>query len=564
MIILNKFITSRIFSLSLTSVLLLTSCSKPIAEKGNTIRLLYWQAPTILNPHLAWGAKDFEASRISYEPLASFNQDGKLVLFLGAEIPTLENGGLASYGKSVTWKLKRGIKWSDGKPFTAADVVFTYKYISNPAVAATTSGIYKDVQSVEAINDYTVKINFRAPNPAWSLPFIGVPGLILPFHIFEKYNGANAREAPANMKTVGTGAYRVVQFKPGDIVIYEPNPLFRSADKVKFQRVEIKGGGDAASAARAVLQTQSADYAWNLQVEAKVLKQLSETGKGKLNNVFGSFVERIMFNQTDPKKGSSVQFPHPFFSDKRVRQAFSYAVDRETIAKQLFGDIARPVANVLTAPEIYNSPNTTYEFNVKKAATLLDEAGWKDTNGNGIRDKNGVEMNVLFQTSANPVRQKIQEIAKQGLTSIGVKVDLKSIDPNIFFSGDPNNSDTTSRFQADMQLFSDNNNNPDPSIYMKSWTCSEIAQKENNWSKNNISRYCNPEYDKLWQQSTTELNLEKRRQLFIQMNDILIKDAVVLPLVTRARVIATSNNLGGVEFTPWDANTWNIHEWQKK
>lgn len=193
MIILNKFITSRIFSLSLTSVLLLTSCSKPIADSGNIIKLLYWQAPTILNPHLAWGAKDFEASRISYEPLASFNQDGKLVLFLGAEIPTLENGGLAKDGKSVTWKLKRGIKWSDGKPFTAADVVFTYKYISNPAVAATTSGIYKDVQSVEAINDYTVKINFRAPNPAWSLPFIGAEGLILPFHIFEKYNGANAR-----------------------------------------------------------------------------------------------------------------------------------------------------------------------------------------------------------------------------------------------------------------------------------------------------------------------------------------------------------------------------------
>jgi peptide/nickel transport system substrate-binding protein len=563
MIILNKFMTSRIFSLSLTSVLL-TTCSNQQAEKGNTIRLLYWQAPTILNPHLAWGAKDFEASRISYEPLASFNQDGKLVLFLGAEIPTLENGGIAKDGKSVTWKLKRGIKWSDGKPFTAADVIFTYKYISNPAVAATTSGIYKDVQSVEAINDYTVKINFRAPNPAWSLPFIGAEGLILPFHIFEKYNGANAREAPANRLTVGTGAYRVVQFKPGDIVIYEPNPLFRSADKVKFQRVEIKGGGDAATAARAVLQTQSADYAWNLQVEAKVLKQLSETGKGKLNNVFGSFVERIMFNQTDPKKGSSVQFPHPFFSDKRVRQAFSYAIDRETIAKQLFGDIARPVANVLTAPEIYNSPNTKYEFNVKKAAALLDEAGWKDTNGNGIRDKNGVEMNVLFQTSANPVRQKIQEIAKQGLTSIGVKVDLKSIDPSIFFSGDPNNPDTTSRFQADMQLFSDNNNNPDPTISMKSWTCSEIAQKENNWSKNNFSRYCNPEYDKLWQQSTTELNLEKRRQLFIQMNDILIKDAVVLPLVTRSRVIATSNNLGGVEFTPWDANTWNIHDWQKK
>jgi peptide/nickel transport system substrate-binding protein len=570
-----------IFSFLLTSVLL-TGCSGQKADfsnkrstvasssNRNTVRLLYWIAPTILNPHLAWGAKDFEASRISYEPLASFDQNGNFVLLLAAEIPTLENGGLAKDGKSVTWKLKRGIKWSDGKLFTAADVVFTYKYISNPAVGATTSGIYEAVKSVEAIDDYTVKINFRTANPAWSLPFVNQYGGILPKHVFEKYNGANAREAAANLLPVGTGAYRVVQFKPGDIVIYEPNPFFRSANKLKFQRVEIKGGGDAASAARAVLQAQEADFAWNLQLEAPILKQLESQGKGKLNKIFGSFVEQIMLNHADPKKEtadgerSSVQFPHPFFTDKKVRQAFSYAIDRETIAKQLFGDIAHPVANILIAPETYNSPNTTYEFNLKKTAALLDEAGWKDTNGNGIRDKNGVEMNILFQTSANPLRQKIQEIVKQGLTSVGVKVDLKSIESSIFFSGNPNNPDTTSRFQADMQLYAASNENLDPGIFMKSWTCSEIAQKKNNWFRNNLSRYCNPEYDKLWQQSKTELNLVKRRQLFIQMNDILIKDAVVLPLVSRARVIATSNSLVGFEFTPWDTNTWNIQDWQKK
>jgi peptide/nickel transport system substrate-binding protein len=584
MILHSKFIKGQIFNLSLTCIFLLTGCfgSKPNSSSSqqsqitsssngnNTLRLLYWQAPTILNPHLSGGTKDLEGSRVIYEPLASFDKDVKLIPFLAAEIPTIENGGLAKDGKSVTWKLKQGVKWSDGKPFTAADVVFTYNFISNSAVGASTAANYEAVKSIEAINDYTVKIDFKDKNPAWSLPFVGHNGIVLPRHIFEKYSGANAREAPANLLPVGTGAYRVAQFKPGDIIIYEANPFFREANKPAFKRVELKGGGDATSAARAVLQTGDADYAWNLLVEAPILKQLEAAGKGKIEASSGTFVERILINQTDPNKQtkdgerSSLQFPHPFFSDKKVRQAFNYAIDRDTIVKQLYGVAGRPTANHLVLPEIYNSPNTTFEFNLKKAAALLDEAGWKDTNGNGIRDKNGVEMNVLFQTSVNPLRQKIQEIVKQQLTSLGVKVDLKSIDSSIYFANDPANPDTVARFQADIQMFSNGNSNPDPGAYMKNWTCEEIAQKKNNWSKPNSSRYCNPEYDKLWKQSAIELNPEKRRQLFIQMNDLLIKDAIVIPLVARANVNGVSNRLAGVEATPWDTQTWNIKDWKQK
>ena len=581
MILHSKFIKGKIFGLSLTCVFLLTACSgsKPnssttqqasSSNSNNTLRLLYWQAPTILNSHLSGGVKDLEASRVTYEPLASFDKDVKLIPFLAAEIPTIENGGLAKDGKSVTWKLKQGVKWSDGTPFTAADVVFTYKFISNPTVGASTAANYEAVKNVEAINDYTVKINFKDKNPAWSLPFVGQNGVILPRHIFEKYDGANAREAPANLLPVGTGAYRVVQFKPGDIIIYETNPFFREANEPAFKRVELKGGGDATSAARAVLQTGDADYAWNLLVEAPILKQLEAAGKGKIDANAGAFVERIVINQTDPNKQtkdgerSSLQFPHPFFSDKKVRQAFNYAVDRDTIVEQLYGVAGRPTANILVLPDTYNSPNTTYEFNLKKAAALLDEAGWKDTNGNGIRDKNGVEMNVLFQTSVNPLRQKIQEIVKQQLTSLGVKVDLKNIDSSIYFANDPANPDTVARFQADIQMFSTGNSNPDPDAYMKNWTCEEIPQKKNNWSKPNSSRYCNPEYDKLWKQSATELNPEKRHQLFIQMNDLLIKDVIVIPLVARATVNGISNRLTGVEATPWDTQTWNIKDWKQK
>jgi peptide/nickel transport system substrate-binding protein len=563
-----------ILFVSFISTIIFSGCN-PSRQTPSTstnkdvLKLLYWQAPTILNPHLSNGSKDIEASRVTLEPLASFDSNENLIPFLAAEVPTLENGSIAKDGKSVTWKLKQGIKWSDDTPFTAADVEFTYQYISNPKVGSVSAGNYKLVESVQAIDDYTVKVNFKKPNAAWFIPFVGPEGLILPKHIFEQYNGSNSREAPANLKAIGTGPYRVVEFKPGDIVVYEANPYFRQAQDLGFKRVELKGGGDATSAARAVLQTGDADYGNNLQVEAQVLKELESGGKGKILSSLAPWLEHILFNLTDPNKAtpdgerSSIRFPHPFFSDAKVRQAFSLAIDRDTIVKQLYGLTGKTTANILVGPSQYYSPNTTYKFNPNKAASLLDEAGWKDTNGNGIRDKNGIEMQVVFQTSVNPLRQKVQIAAKQTLQSIGVGVELKSIDPSVFFSSDPASNDTVEHFYADLQMFTREINNPDPSDYMKVYTCEEIPQKANNWTGTNDARYCNPDYDALWKKVTTELDPEKRKQLFIEMNDLLVNDMVAIPVVHRARVVGTSNSLKGVDLTPWDMGTWKIMDWKR-
>ena len=563
-----------LLSLCLGTSLILSSCNSQnktttnTPRNSDTLKLLYWQAPTILNPHLSTGLKDTEASRITLEPLASYDKNGELIPFLAAEIPTLDNGGIAADGQSITWKLKQDVKWSDGTPFTANDVVFTYKFLSNPKVGATSSGDYEIIETVEAIDDHTVKIIFKGVNPGWNRFFIGSSGLILPRHIYEEYNGENARQAPSNLLPIGTGPYKVVEFKPGDVVIYEPNSYFRNAQELGFKRIELKGGGDATSAARAVLQTGDVDYAFNLQVEAPVLQQLETGGQGKIVSILGTLSERILLNFSDPNKAtadgerSNINNPHPFLSDKTVREAFSLAIDRDTISNQLYGITGKPTANFLILPEEYQSPNTTYEFNLEKANQLLDEAGWQDSNNNGTRDKNGVEMKVVFQTSVNPLRQKTQEIVKQGLESIGVGVELKSIDPSIFFSSDPANNDTIEHFYADLQMFTTGNSSPDPSTYMKTYTCDEIPQKANNWSGDNYSRYCNPEYDQLWEAATKELDPKKRQEMFIQMNDILVNDFVVIPLVHRADVTAISNRLQGFELTPWDRNTWNIKDWK--
>ena len=179
---------------------------------GDVLRLLFWQAPTVVNPHLSIGSKDLTASRIVYEPLASFDADGRLVAFLAAEIPSLENGGVARDGRSVTWKLKEGIKWADGKLFSADDVLFTFEYASNPEVGTTSSATYEIVERVEVVDDHTVTVHFKDVNPAWALAFVGVNGMIIPRHLFEPYNNANALDAPANLEAVvGAGRGGVVQ-----------------------------------------------------------------------------------------------------------------------------------------------------------------------------------------------------------------------------------------------------------------------------------------------------------------------------------------------------------------
>ena len=542
---------------------------------------MFWQAPSTLNPHLATADKDWAAARVTYEPLASFDKNGNLVPFLAAEIPSLQNGDVAKDGKSVTWKLKRDVKWSDGEPFTADDVQFTYEYVANPQVGATTAGAYTAVAGVDVLDPYTVRVNFRDVNPAWSLPFVGIPGMILPRHVFAPYSGANAASAPANLAPVGTGPYRVVLFEPQEVlflgdslvqtnkIVYEPNPFYRDPNKPYFSQIELMGGGTTDEAARSVLQFGDVDYANDLQIDATLQAQLESYGKGTVVSEFGAFVERLELNFTDPDQvapngeRASTLYPNPFFSDKRVRQAFAYAIDRQTIAG-LYGPTGRATTNILVSPSEYESPNTAgeYRYNLQKAADLLDQAGWIK-GADGIRVKDGVRLSVVYQTSTNSVRQQTQQVIAQALQSIGVDVRLTFYDASTFFNSDPANTHNIHHFYADIQEYANGNQSPYPGPYMASWTCGEIAQKLNSWTGANAERWCDPAYGVLYQQSMHEIDPASSRRLFISMNDMLVSEVVVIPLVRQADISGVSNSLVGVDPTPWDAGLWNIQDWRR-
>ena len=535
---------------------------------GGKLRLLWWQAPTILNVHLASGTKDYDASRVVYEPLAAFDPDANFVPILAAEIPTQANGGLSADGTSVTWRLKKGVHWHDGKSFTADDVVFTWEYAADPATGAVTHGTYKDIKQVEKIDEHTVKVVFSEPTPYWYDAFFGGRGQILPKHLFEPYKGQNSRNAPYNHKPVGTGPYKIVEFKPGDVVQYTINTDYHVPNRPFFDSVEMKGGGDATSAARAVLQTGEFDYAWNMQVEKNILEQLARGGKGRVEVYPGSNIEHIQVNQTDPwtevdGERSSLKVPHPFQTEPLIRAAYAKAVDRRTVTEQFYGQSGQPGSNFLVAPPRFASSNTTWEFDLGKAAALIDQTGWK-RGSDGIRVKDGKRMKVVFQTSVNSIRQKTQAIVKKAFENIGIEVEIKAVKADIYFSSDPGNPDTYSHFYTDVQMYTTGPGAPDPQAHMERFTSWQIAQKANNWSGRNPTRWSHPDYDALWKQGATELDPVKRAALFIKMNDMVINNHVVVPVVWRNGQSAASTKLAGMQLNTWDSTVWRLAYWHKK
>jgi peptide/nickel transport system substrate-binding protein len=535
------------------------------AGGGGPLKLIWWQAPTLINPHFAIGTKDQDGSRIFYEPLAAWDNDGNLLPVLAAEIPSKENGGVAADGMSVTWKLKQGVKWHDGMPFTADDVVFNWQYAANPATAATTTGAYKDIK-VEKIDDFTVKILFSRPTPFWAEPYTAANGMMIPKHLFEKYVGDKSRDAPANLAPVGTGPYKFVEFRPGDMLRGDRNPNYHLPNRPFFDSIELKGGGDAVSAARAVLQTGEYDYAWNMQVEDEVLKRLEAGSKGRVDIVYGGNLEFILLNATDPNtevdgERASMKTKHPAFSDPAVRKAMNLLVDRGSIEQHIYGRTGRATANTLNGPEKFVSKTTKYEFNPAKAEKILDEAGWKK-GSDGIRAKDGKRLKFLYQTSINAPRQKCQAIVKQACQKAGIEIELKSVSASVFFSSDVANPDTYPHFYADMEMYTNNMTQPDPATWMLQYASWEVATKENKWQGRNIVRWQNAEFDKLYNEAQTELDAVKRAALFIKMNDLVVADNV-LPLLHRAKVAAVNGKLKAPQ-SGWDNDLWSLAEWYRE
>ncbi len=455
-------------------------------------------------------------------------------------------------------------------PWTSADVVFTADYCLDPAGGCSGLTQFDDVVDVAAVDERTIRITFGVAKPYPYGPFVGASSPILQRAQFAECTGARAPECTeANFNPIGTGPFRVVEFRSNDVISLEANPHYRDPSKPAFATVTLKGGGDAASAGRAVLETGEFDYAWNLQLAPDVLEGMQDAGLGLVVSGFGTLVERLIINLTDPSPDladarSTRAHAHPFLSDQAVRKALSMAIDRTTLVEIGYGPAGRVTCNIIPAPAPYTSTanDDCLVQDIDGANRLLDEAGWLP-GADGIRQKNGVRLEIVYQTSTNAVRQDFQALIKHWWSRIGVDTELRNIDASVFFGGDPGNPDTYLKFFADIQMYANNFEGTDPEPYLASWRCGNEPRPDTQWQGQNIPRYCNAAYDALVDEMARTGELEERAGLARTMNDMLMQDYVLIPLVHRGRVSAHAASLGGVRLNTWDSELWNIADWHR-
>ncbi|WP_299280330.1 peptide ABC transporter substrate-binding protein [uncultured Tateyamaria sp.] len=544
------------------------------AERGadGQVSIIYWQAPSILNPYLSGGTKDIESASLVLEPLARYNETGVMVPFLAEEIPTVANGGVSEDLTSITWKIAEGMAWSDGTPVTSADVKFTADYCMHPEGGCAQAAFFDGVENVEAVDDLTVKVTFNQPKPNPYGPFVGGQSPIIQAAQFADCLGAKAPECTeANFNPIGTGPFVVDDFRPNDVIQFSANDNYRDPAKPAFASVTFKGGGDAAAAGRSVLETGEFDYAWNLQLAPDVIARMEAAGKGTAIAGFGPLVERIEMNMTDPSpdlpegERSTVAHPHPILSDIRVREALSKAIDRALLVEVGYGQAGKVTCDLVPAPDMFaGGDQHCYEQDIEGAKALLDEAGWTDTDGDGIRDKDGMKLELLYQTSTNAVRQDFQALIKQWWSEIGVETELRNLDASVFFGGDPGSPDTFQKFYADVEMYANTFNGTDPQQYLAAYRCGGEPKPSSQWQGENINRFCDPEYDALIDELARTGDIEKRAEIAIKMNNMLTKDTfTIVPLVHRGRVSAHANSLGGVKLNVWDSELWNVADWYR-
>ena len=542
------------------------------AGQGGELLILQWQAPSQANPLLSSGTKDLLAGSLVLEPLAEVAPDGSVVATgLATEVPTVENGGVAEDFTSMTWNLTEGVLWSDGTPFTADDVLFTFEYCEDELTGCSVD--LSKVDNIEVIDDLTVKVNFTEPQPfPYGVAFVGYTSPIIQRAQFQGCIGEGASACTdENFAPIGTGPYMITELRPEDTVSYAFNPNYRGAAEGKpfFGTVTIKGGGDAEASARSVLEIGEADYAWNLQVAPEILLPMEAAGNGTILTSFTANVEHINLNQTDPATGSEHPSQHPvLYQNGEFARALSLAIDRDALVQVGYGPTGTPTC---TFWPVGDQATTSLDWcltrDVAQANQILDDLGYLDTDDDGIREAEGFgPLSFTYTTSTNAVRQSNQAIIKENWAEIGIDVEMENVDAGLFFDGTSASGVSIWQFPWDIEMFTNGSTLPDAASYLSGFHSREISTAALDWpASNNIVRFSDAEFDELSDKALTLSQTDPEYTAIVkQLQEMIVDMGAIIPLIHRGNVSGISNTIQGLgEPNGWDSEYWNVEDWTR-
>jgi peptide/nickel transport system substrate-binding protein len=506
-------------------------------QEFDTLNPLYAQALSAIYAQPLWNCRAW-----------NFDDQNSPVPVVVKEIPTRQNGGVSEDGKTITLKLRDDAAWTDGTPITADDFVFTYQMTVNPANNALITTPYDQVESITAPDAHTVVINFKAPYGAWLTTLYRY---LLPAHVLKPVFDSQGSLANAEWNrapTVGCGPFVFKSWEAGKEARFSANEKYWLG-KPKLTEIVtgFLGSDDAKSAA---LKAGQADLATFLVNTAAYLKDLRQAGMQTLP-VNSGYIEGWYF-MLDPTNGQ------PALQDVKVRQAIAYALDRDGMRNTIKGGAPELAASLWDNTPYVDPSLKPYPYDPEKAKQLLEEAGWVDTNSDGIREKGGVDLVVSQVVLQNEDRLAVQQVVKDQLAAVGIKIDPSNVDSASFFLA-YDSAGPIATGQYDIFEYAPRTNNfPDPGTY--DFMCDHIPSAQNPQGEN-WSFLCDKELDALLQQGAKEIDFEKRQQIYQKASKLIYDKAYFLAFWTDPDFWMAGPQLKNVRLsgvTPF----FNAAEWQ--
>jgi peptide/nickel transport system substrate-binding protein len=526
----------------------------PAAEVSGTTTITYTQEPDNLNPlyttmFFALITRDFWL-----KGLWSFDENNQPVPELAAEIPSTENGGVSEDGKTLTIKLRDDITWSDGTPLTSEDFVFTYDMIMSDSNVTQTRYPYEDyVASVEAPDAQTVVVNFNEPFAAWLTNiFSGSPSAgqgVLPKHILQPVFDAEGTIDTAEWNkapTVGVGPFVFSEWESGSHIIFKANPNW--INPPKLEQIFIRIVPDDAAQEAAII---AGDTDIGVFLSSDQIEKLEAGGNVDVVAVASGYSEGWFLN-VNPDTA------HPAMLDVNVRKAIALATDRFTIVNDLLDETVNPVnATFWDNNPPYNSDLEPYPYDPEEAKRLLDEAGWVDSNGDGTRDKDGVELVLRYITNDRELRKNVQAVVQQQWSLVGIGAELENHSSDVYWNG-YNDNGPQAQGLYDIAEYSSVGSFPDPDA-SSNWFCDQISSAENpdgaNWQG-----YCDPEMDELLNQQATTLDINERIELYKQIQQKMYDEVIYIGMWKDPDLWSLNSRLQNIKLSG-ASPFWNAHEW---
>jgi len=529
-------------------------------KRGGKVTMAVWQSPITLNGMLGTQTVMQEVLVFILEGFTKVMPDGSRVPNLAKEVPTVQNGGVKDDGKTITYKLKEGVKWSDGTPLTCADFQFTLEAIMTPGVGVVSTTGYDKLDKVECPDPNTVVLKFKE----FYAPYLTLfDDFVLPKH----YAGdpKDMKNWAYNRKPLGTGPFKLDEWVADSYVTLSRNPNYREKDKPYLDQVVIRIV-PSSEVAMQLLASGEVDIMWNnTEADFPLLEKMQGV---KISDPLQIGGERLFLNLAENKDPSDPKKPHLILSDVKVRQAIEYGINKQRIIDKLLYGKAKPGTSELNAG-FFDCKLTPRPYDPEKAKQLLTEAGWVP-GPDGIRvakgakvAPDGTRLRLKYSTtSGNKLREDSQVLIVEDMKAIGVELYIENA-PSSVVIGTWDGASPRRRGNFDIIMYT-TNAGIDPHSQMMNLFYSKNIPSEANKGGVNYTRFSDPKVDELLEAASKEPDMNKRKDLYCQVAKIGQEATNMIYLYQRLDLDSYRDRLQGWVPNAWDNNGWNAEDWWLK